>query len=294
MTCNYVLITAAKDEAELIGEVIERVAAQTVLPSLWVIVDDGSTDRTAEIVGEFATRYPWIRLSSSGERNGRNFGSQYKAIQAGYASVRQLDFDYLAVQDADQAPGQPDYYEEALRYLAETPSAGMVSGLVYERPTGQWEYRRSNSDDSTAGSAIFRRECFEGMGGYTPLTYGGSDWLAQLKARMAGWKVSTLPTLKLFHYRPSSSAGGVWRGRFREGIMDASFGSHPLFQILKCTRRLASQPYLIGAVLRFSGYAFQTLKQNDYVLSQAEVDYLRREQLAKIRRWPNRKLTHHE
>lgn len=290
MSFSYVLLTAAKDEAELIAEVIERVASQTVLPSLWVIVDDGSTDRTAEIVREHAVRHPWIRLSSSGERNGRNFGSQYKALQAGYASIRHLNFDCLAVQDADQAPGQPDYYEVALRYLAQTPSAGMVSGLVYERPNGTWEYRRSNSDDSTAGSAIFRRECFEGMGGYTPLTHGGSDWLAQLKARMAGWEVATIPTLRLLHYRPSSSAGGVLRGRFREGVMDASFGSHPFFQFLKCARRLTSQPYFIGGVLRFSGYLFQSLTQRDYVLSQAEVDYLRREQVKKMRRWPNRAL----
>ena len=84
MAYNYVLLTAAKDEAELIGEVIERVASQTSIPFLWVIVDDGSTDRTAEIVLGYAVRHPWIRLSPSGERNGRNFGSQYKALQAAY------------------------------------------------------------------------------------------------------------------------------------------------------------------------------------------------------------------
>lgn len=297
MTCfSYALVTAAKDEAELIGEVIERVVAQTRRPALWVIVDDGSTDRTADIVREHAAHHPWIRLLSSGERDGRNFGSQYKAIQGGYASIRHLAFDCLAVQDADQAPGQPDYYERALRFLEETPDAGMVSGLVYERPhpQGAWEYRRSNSDDSTAGSAIFRRECFDTMGGYTPLTLGGSDWLAQIKVKMAGWRVCTLPDLRLLHYRPSSSAGGVLRGRFREGLMDASFGSHPVFQVLKCARRLPSKPFVVGAVLRFSGYVWRSVTQRGYVLTPAEVAFLRNEQVAKMRRWPGRLATHRD
>jgi glycosyltransferase involved in cell wall biosynthesis len=286
MSTRYVIVTAAKDEAALIGEVIERVVAQTVRPLAWIIVDDGSTDRTAEIVAASAARHPWIRLSSSGEREGRNFGSQYKAIQGGVAALRDLDFDVLAVQDADQAPGQANYYEQALRHLAATPRVGMVSGLVHERiGAGDWAPRSSNAADSTAGSAVFRRACFEGMGGYLPLVHGGSDWLAQLRARMAGWTVVTLPSLRLLHYRPSSSAGGLWRGRFREGVMDASFGSHPLFELLKCARRLAMRPVVVGAVLRLAGYVYGRLIRRAPALSAAEAAFLRREQVAKMRRW---------
>lgn len=285
MTGRYVIVTAAKDEAALIGEVIDRVADQTVLPLLWLIVDDGSTDRTAEIVAEKAARHLWIRLSSSGEREGRNFGSQYKAIQAGCASLRHLDFDYLAVQDADQAPAQPEYYERALQHLQARPGVGMVSGLVVERMNGKWAPRGSNSPGSTAGSAIFRRACFDGIGGYSPLVHGGSDWLAQLRSRMAGWRVETLPGLRLLHYRPSSSAGGLWRGRFREGLMDASFQSHPLFELLKCARRLAMRPFVLGAVVRLAGYVFGTVVRRERALSRDEAAFLRGEQVAKMLRW---------
>jgi biofilm PGA synthesis N-glycosyltransferase PgaC len=283
MTFNYVLLTAAKDEAELIGEVIERVASQTALPSLWVIVDDGSTDRTAEIVREYAARHHWIRLSSSGERNGRNFGSQYKALQAGYESVRELAFDFVAVQDADQAPASADYYEGLMRRFDRDPSLGMASGMVYERSRGVWRYRSSNSADATAGSVVFRRPCFEGIGGYMPLKHGGSDWLAQIDARMAGWSVSTESDLHLLHYRPTSSAGGLWRGRFREGLMDASFGTHPAFEFLKCCRRAMARPLLLGAVVRFGGYLSWHLAGRAPVIPPNKVAFLRREQLARLR-----------
>ena len=288
MTGRYVLVTAAKDEEAVIGEVIERVVAQTAQPLAWIIVDDGSSDRTAAIVLAAAARHPWIRLSSSGERGGRNFGSQYKAIQAGCAAIAHLAFDYLAVQDADQAPGQADYYEAALRFLDETPAAGMASGMVHERASGRWMPRASNADGSAAGSAVFRRACFDGMGGYSPLVHGGSDWLAQLRARMAGWTVATLPALQLLHYRPSSSAGGLWRGRFREGVMDASFGSHPLFELLKCGRRLGMRPVVVGALLRLGGYAFGSLARRDRVLTVEETAFLRAEQVDKMRRWLHR------
>jgi glycosyltransferase involved in cell wall biosynthesis len=285
MTARYVIVTAAKDEEALIGEVIERVVAQTVHPVAWIIVDDGSRDRTAAIVREAVARHPWIRLSSGGERGGRNFGSQYKAIQAGYAAIRSLEFEHLAVQDADQAPGQPDYYEALLAFLEATPGAGMVSGVVHERERGDWAPRGSNAPESTAGSTVFRRACFEDMGGYVPLVHGGSDWLAQLRARMAGWTVTTLPDLRLLHYRPSSSAGGVWRGRFREGVMDASFGSHPLFELLKCARRLTMRPLVVGAFLRFAGYLFESLPRGARVLTPAETAFLRSEQVRKMRDW---------
>jgi biofilm PGA synthesis N-glycosyltransferase PgaC len=97
--------------------------------------------------------------------------------------------------------------------------------------------------------------------------------------------VATLPSLRLLHYRPSSSAGGLWRGRFREGVMDASFGSHPVFELLKCGRRLAMRPVVVGAALRLAGYAFGSVVRRERALTAAEAAFLRREQLAKMRRW---------
>lgn len=281
----YVLLTAAKDEEGCIAEVIERVLRQTVLPVAWIVIDDGSSDRTAAIVSDHASRHPFIRLHGSGTRDGRNFGSQYKALRAAYELARPLSFDLVAVQDADQAPGSPDYYERLLEAFAQDWTLGVASGMVYERAGGQWQYRASNARDATAGSAVFRRACFEQIGGYSPLVHGGSDWLAQIDARMKGWTVRTLESLRILHYRPSSSAGGMWHGRFREGQMDASFGSHAGFELLKCARRALSRPYLLGALVRFCGYLWWRLSGRPPVLAPDQVAYLRREQAARLRVW---------
>jgi hypothetical protein len=198
--------------------------------------------------------------------------------------ARPLAFEFVAIQDADQAPECADYYESILGEFQRNPRLGVASGYVYERPLGAWECRSENAADAVAASAVFRRRCFEQVGGYTPLFYGGSDWLIQLKVRMAGWELLTCPGLHILHYRPTSSAGGIWRGRFRAGLMDASFGSHPIFEFLKCCRRVTTRPLLLGSVVRFCGYIWWKLAGRKPLLAPEEVAFLRREQKAKMRR----------
>jgi Glycosyl transferase family 2 len=285
MNNRYILITAAKDEEACIGEIIQSVVRQTVLPVTWLIMDDGSTDQTASIVERFAARHSFIHLQTARSRGGRNFGSQYKAIQAAYELARPLEFDFVAVQDGDQAPEREDYYEEIQREFQQNPRLGLASGVIYERPNGLWEFRSGNSSDSVAASVVFRRGCFDQIGGYTPLYYGGSDWLIQLQARMLGWEMLVRPDLHILHYRLSSSAGGIWRGRFRMGLMDASFGSHPLFEFLKCCRRLTTRPVILGSVVRFFGYIWWIIQGRKQLLTVEEVAFLRKEQCAKMRKW---------
>jgi hypothetical protein len=190
------------------------------------------------------------------------------------------------VEDADQAPARADHFEALLAEFARNPRLGAASGYLYERYGGAWECRRGNSPDSVAGgSAVFRRECFEQVGGYTPLYLGGSDWLIQLDAKMLGWQILVRTDLHIFHYRPTSSAGGIWRGMFREGLMDASFGSHPVFEFFKCCRRVTTPPLVFGGAVRFSGYVWWHLTGRKPVIREDVVRFLRQEQMAKLRRW---------
>jgi glycosyltransferase involved in cell wall biosynthesis len=285
MSNRYILITAAKDEEACIGEVIQSVLRQTVLPLAWFIMDDGSTDRTVSIVERFAADNPFIRLQSARSRGGRNFGSQYQAIQAAYELARLMEFDFVAIQDADQAPEREDYYESILQEFQNRKRLGVASGVIYERPFGRWEFRPENSRDSVAASAVFNRKAFDQVGGYTPMYYQGSDWLIQLKVKMAGWELLTRPDLHILHYRPTSSAGGIWRGRFHAGLSDASFGSHPVFEFLKCCRRITTRPYIFGSIVRYCGYLWWNFSGRKPVIKPEEVAFLRKEQVAKLRRW---------
>ena len=131
---------------------------------------------------------------------------------------------------------------------------------------------------------MFRRKCFDQIGGYKPLFVGGSDSLALLEAQMLGWEIRTRPDHKILHYRPTSTAGGKWRGLFRSGLEDASFGNHPIFELFKCGRRLMNRPFVLGSVARFCGYLWWKLSGRDAVIPAEKVAFLRKEQMAKLRR----------
>jgi glycosyltransferase involved in cell wall biosynthesis len=290
MSSKYILLTAAKDEEKYIAEVIQSVVKQTILPAAWFIMDDGSTDRTASIVESYAASHPFIHLQSAGARGGRNFGSQYKAVMAAYELAKSLEFDFVGVVDADQAPQTINYYEAIIGEFLRNSKLGIASGFLYERNRiGKWECRRGNSIDSVAGgTAMFRRSCFDQIGGYTPLYNGGSDWLVQIEAKMTGWELLVRPELHIFHYRPTSSAGGIWRGMFRAGLMDASFGSHPIFEFIKCCRRITVPPIFFGSIVRLSGFFWWKLSRRKPLIRADKVRFLRKEQLAKLRNsfWP--------
>ncbi len=285
MPPRYILLTAAKNEETYIGETIASVLRQTVRPTAWFIMDDGSSDQTAAIVGRFAAEHPFIRLQSAGERGGRNFGSQYKAVMAAYELARGVDFDFAGVHDADIAPERDDYYESILGEFARNARLGIAGGFIYERMDGVWQGRKGNSADSVAGGIqMFRRACFEQIGGYTPLYHGGSDWLAQIEAKMAGWEILARRDLPVYHYRPSSTANGRFRGLFRMGQMDASFGSHAIFEAIKCGRRITAKPILIGSLVRFAGYLSWKLAGRKPSIPAGKAAFLRKEQMAKLKR----------
>lgn len=286
MTGDYILLTAAKDEEAMIAEVIRGIIRQTVHPQAWFIVDDGSSDGTAAIVEGYVREHSFIRLCTTRAREGRNFGSKDKALQSAYTLAEPLNFEFVAVLDADSIPERDDYYEQIFQEFSKNPDLGMMSGTIYERLEDCWKSRPDNSADSTAGSGVvFRRACFDLIGGYVALPYGGSDWLSQIDAKRKGWQLRTRTDLHVLHYRPTSSAGGLLRGIFRAGLMDASFGSHPLFEVFKCARRLATPPILLGGLVRFAGYLWWSITGRGPLISPEQVAFLRCEQLAKLRRW---------
>jgi glycosyltransferase involved in cell wall biosynthesis len=249
-------------------------------------MDDGSTDQTTPIVQRFATKYPFIHVSSAGSREGRNFGSQYKALQAAYALARPLAFDFVGVHDADIAPERGDYYQTILEEFDRNPRLGIAGGFIYERMNWQWQCRQGNSEDSVAGGIqMVRRSCFDQIGGYVPLYYGGSDSLALLDARMAGWAVFARPDLHVFHYRPTSSAGGKWRGIWREGFERASFGSHPVYEFFRCCHRLTHRPFMLGSAVRYCAYLWWNLTGRRPLMPAEKVAFLRSGQMAKLRGW---------
>jgi glycosyltransferase involved in cell wall biosynthesis len=283
---RYVLVTAAYNEERHIGRLIESIIAQTVRPLLWVIVSDGSTDRTDEIVHRYAVDLGFIELHRIDEDHPRNFAAQVHAINRGLAILKRLDYQFIGNVDADIS-FDPGYFSDLLKVFAAEQRLGLAGGSICEMQEGEFRLRPLNRESSVAHAVqLFRRECFESLGGaYIPLPYGGPDWYAVVKSRMNGWRVRSIPELNAFHHRPPTSTSGWVRASFRQGRMDYSLGTHPLFEMLRLMRRVQSGPILLRASARLAGFIFSYLTAERRMVSREFIRFLRKEELRRLRQF---------
>jgi biofilm PGA synthesis N-glycosyltransferase PgaC len=282
---KYVLVTAAYNEEAYIGKTIESIVGQTLLPQRWVIVSDGSTDRTDEIVQSYAVRYPFIQLYRNEDKHKRNFGAQVMAIHRGVEQLRGVDYDFIANLDADLT-FDPTYYEQLLRKFDEHPQLGLAGGFVFDlEPDGVFRNRPMNGEHSVAHAVqMLRRECYEETGGWVALPYGGPDWHLQVSVQMLGWRIKAFRELPAYHHRPTGTAERRFRNLFREGRMDYSVGSDPIFEIFKLARRFRAKPFILSSFVRLSGFLWGYCIREERPVSKEFVRFLRSQQRNALRK----------
>ena len=279
---RYVLTTAAYNEAATIGKTIESIVSQTVMPQRWVIVSDGSSDGTDEIIQSYAKKHDFIRYLRITREPGRSFGRKVLAVRSGTELLNDIPFAYIGNVDADVSL-EPFYFQYLLAHFNRRPRLGIAGGFFFENYGGEFESRRGNRVYSVTHAAqLVRRECYEAIGGYAVLEYGGEDWHAEINARMRGWEIEAFPALKIFHHRHTGEGDNLLRYRLRQGRMDYAFGSDPLFELLKCSERLADRPFLTGGVARFAGFLWSWISREQRPVSPEFVAYLRKEQRHKV------------
>jgi poly-beta-1,6-N-acetyl-D-glucosamine synthase len=251
---RYILITPAKNEEAYIEKTAQSVIRQTILPLRWVIVDDGSTDKTGEIARRFAAQNRFIVIVSV-PQGARNFGAKVKAFHTGMKEIAGLEFDYIGNLDADVS-FEPNLYERLLSEFEHHPKLGITSGVIYETINNKWSYAHSNPEWCVGGAAqFFRRGCFEEIGGYKPVELGGEDTILEYLAREKGWEVRAIKNLKLFHHKPSLKSNvNELKNNFKMGLQEFQYGASPVFEIAKSTKRMLKQPYVIGGLVRLLGY----------------------------------------
>jgi poly-beta-1,6-N-acetyl-D-glucosamine synthase len=280
---SYVLITPAKNEDTFIESTIQSVEKQTRLPLKWVIVSDGSTDRTDEIAQRHASHHAWIDFVRMPEGADRTFAGKVGAFNAGYARVKDLDFDIVGSLDADITFPE-DYFEYLLDRFAEDPQLGLAGtpfsehGLVYD-------YRYSSVEHVSGACQLFRRGCYEGIGGYVPVKGGGIDVIAVLSARMKGWRTRTFLERTSVHHRPMGSANQQNRvaASFKLGQRAYRVGFHPLWQVFRSVYQLTKPPYVTGGVALFLGYFWSMLRRIPRPVSPELVAFQQRDQMRRLR-----------
>ena len=258
---GYVLITPAKSEAKYIGALIESVIAQTILPMAWVIINDGSTDDTGLIVQKYAEAHPFILPLDAVSTTGRSFASKARAFCCAYEKIKNLPFEFIGNLDADVTL-EPNYYELVLTRMRAQTNLGTAGGVIWDKVGSTFQRTISNRIHTPGAIMLFRRECFEEIGGYRPVTVGGVDSMAVLTARMKGWETISFDDLPVFHHKPEgSSAGNAFRRCFRDGLTEYHMGTRPLFAIVKAIRRLRERPFILGSMVRVTGYLSAWVKR---------------------------------
>ncbi len=282
---KYIIITPAYNEAGYIKKTIESVVCQTILPSLWVIVDDGSTDNTAAIIGDYSKRYSWIQYLRREKEAGHSyFASNVYAIIAGYEQVKDLDYDFLAVLDADITLPE-DYYEQIFKRFDKDEKLGTASGVYQDVVDGKLRKMMNDRRSTPKAIQVFRRQCFEDIGGYLPMKYGGEDTCSCVMARMKGWKAWSFPELCVIHNKPAGTGhtGNMLKIRFRNGLNEYGLATHPVFMLVKSLRRcFKERPYVLGGLARLTGFLYGCCLREKRQVSNDFVKFIRKEQIGRV------------
>jgi poly-beta-1,6-N-acetyl-D-glucosamine synthase len=280
----YVLVTPARNEAEFIELTLRSVVSQTVPPLRWVIVSDGSTDGTDDIVNKYASDYSWIELVRMPERRERHFAGKVHAFNAGYAKVADLPYDLIANLDGDVS-FDAGYFAFLLKKFAENPRLG-VGGTPYREGTFQYDYRFTSIDHVSGQCQLFRRKCFEDIGGFVPRKIGGVDLVAVTTARMKGWQTRTFVEKPYTHHRRMGTATATaWVAPFKVGRSDYILGSHPVWEFARSIYQTTRPPILIGGALRLAGFVWAMVSGADKQVPDDFVEFRRKEQIDRLRRF---------
>jgi len=279
--CSYVLITPARNEEKYIERTIQSVVAQTHLPKKWVMVSDGSTDRTDEIIKSYLHNNPWIQFTRVEGHTVRNFASKAGTFNTGYHSIGDVEYDVVGNLDADVSFDR-NYFEFLMRKFADDPELG-VAGTAFIDESMTYNYGFVGLDHVSGICQLFRSECFAQIGGYRYIPGGGVDLVAVTTARMKGWKTRTFTEISCRHHRKmGTSISGPIHLRYRYGAEDYYLGSHPLWEVLRCVRHFVDRPYMIGGLAIFAGYLTSFIKQYPRPVSNDFIRFRRREQMRRL------------
>lgn len=279
---KYVIITPAKNEDRYIERTIQSVISQTLMPSRWIIVDDGSTDHTAEIVSKYLVSYDFIRLVRLAT-GARDFASKVRAFNAGRELLIGTEYSWIGNLDADVSFG-PELYGNLISEFMKDPRLGIAGGQVYCK-VGRRFVTYDTTLDSVGGQAqLFRRDCFDEVGGYLPLELGGEDAGAEIIARMKGWRVRKFPANKVYEHRRAGFAHDkALVAMYKLGARFHSLGYGTVFYIGRVIHRLGNNPPVIGSACALLGFLYARLTGCPVGLPPDAVSYLRSEQMGKLR-----------
>ena len=260
---RIVIVAPCRNEERFLPDLIRSLENQTLKPVECIIVDDGSTDKTPEIVSEAEKRNSWLRLLRKEDRGKRSVGpGVVETFYYGYDKLRTKDWDYICKLDGDIIL-PPNYFKRLIYYFEKDKYLGSASGKLYLKlKSGSLTLERTSDEMVWGCTNFYRRECFDQIGGFVKQTMW--DGIAFHRARMAGWRTRSIwdPELKITEQRiMGSSQKNIIVGRIRWGRGQYFMGTHPIYILAVGFYRLFERPFLIGGICIALGYFISMLKR---------------------------------
>ncbi len=280
----FVLVTPAHNEGRYIGATIRSILAQEARPRRWVIVNDGSTDETGRIAEVAARQHRFIRVLNLPTNTRRSTGSKVRAIRAGLVELEGLDYDCIGNLDADVTM-ESRYFRELLSRMGQDERLGICGGKIWEMHNGRFRLLKTARDSVAGAVQLFRRECFEQIGGYAEIRDGFEDAAAEISARMMGWATRSFEDLPVRHHRRVGLAGRtIWEAKLAAGINEYRVGYSYLFHLARVLLKIVERPPVMGSALTAIGYLTAKCRGTEKIVGAEVVKFLRREQHAKLGR----------
>ena len=259
-TRNYVLISPCRDEAKYMRQTLDSVISQSVRPAKWIIVDDGSTDRSPEVLSEYQQKHSWIQVVTRTDRGARSVGpGVIEAFYAGYQVINPEDYDYLCKLDLDlRLP--PRYFEILMERMEANSRIATCSGKAYLEEDGRLIAEKHGDDTSLGMTKFYRVSCFKAIGGFVrQVMWDGIDCHC---CRMLGWIACSWDDqeLRFVHLRPmGSSSQSIYTGRIRHGYGQYYMGTSFLFIAASAIYRVNQKPYVLGSLAMLWGWVQSAL-----------------------------------
>lgn len=277
---RYILISPVRNEEGFIEKTIKSVINQTILPIEWVIVNDGSDDKTPQIIDNYSKKFSWIKITDRPAQGHRPGLGVVLAFNHGFDLISSKDYDFIVKLDGDLS-FDPDYFEFLIQEFDKNPKLGMASGTTYN-VKGEKLVMDKMPDDHVRGAAkMYRKKCFEEIGGLQKIL--GWDTVDELKAQMLGWDTKSYKDLMLIHYKP---IGFKQKATFKREMIAGErmhfLGYHPIFANLKCLFNFKRKPYIIGGSIMLIGYMDAVLRNKPRNPDTEMIAYLRKKQLKRL------------
>jgi glycosyltransferase involved in cell wall biosynthesis len=280
---HYIVITPVRDEVDYIKDTIKSMSVQTILPTEWIIVDDGSTDGTSALLDKVTPEYNWITVIHKDNRGFRAAGGGVvQAFNAGYEVINKLAWDFIVKLDGDLSFA-PDYFEQCFNVFNNELDLGIGGGSVYQQ-LENGDIKLDSVGDPPfhvrGATKIYRHDCWKKI---QPLVVApGWDTIDEVKANMHGWKTKTFLSLKIIQLKPTGGVDGNWRNWFKNGRANYITGYHPVFMLLKCVKRFFQKPYVLCGIALMTGFFSGYLLNVEQIEDRNAIRYLQKQQMNRL------------